>query len=227
MRSGTSRHSSAESADAPHRRVAASYRIRSSGSESRAFGGSPASGSFWRNSLSRSGIGGSGGDGVIADERWRPDAVSFALSDCRRTRPTPSPQGAGGTSRVSGRSVHAGPTHSVSNPGVGTVPGAGEGQGLPALREPCEKTYRVPRLTTVYDSGVLGPGRREDQGEAGPAETPSPRDVRRRDRAAHRVAIDDEPLSDESLEHLRRSEEDIRAGRTRRLADIARELDIE
>ncbi len=41
------------------------------------------------------------------------------------------------------------------------------------------------------------------------------------------MAIDDEPLSDESLEHLRRSEEDIRAGRTRRLADIARELDIE
>jgi hypothetical protein len=41
------------------------------------------------------------------------------------------------------------------------------------------------------------------------------------------MAIDDEPLSDESLEHLRRSEEDIRAGRTRRLADIARELEIE
>ena len=41
------------------------------------------------------------------------------------------------------------------------------------------------------------------------------------------MAIDDEPLSDESLEHLRRSDEDIRAGRTRRLADIARELDIE
>ncbi len=41
------------------------------------------------------------------------------------------------------------------------------------------------------------------------------------------MAIDDEPLSDESLEHLRRSEEDIRAGRTRRLADIARELGIE
>lgn len=41
------------------------------------------------------------------------------------------------------------------------------------------------------------------------------------------MAIDDEPLSDESLEHLRRSDEDILAGRTRRLADIARELDIE
>ena len=41
------------------------------------------------------------------------------------------------------------------------------------------------------------------------------------------MAIDDEPLSDESLEHLRRSDEDIRAGRTRRLADIARELGIE
>ena len=41
------------------------------------------------------------------------------------------------------------------------------------------------------------------------------------------LAIDDEPLSDESLEHLRRSEEDIREGRTRRLADIARELEIE
>lgn len=41
------------------------------------------------------------------------------------------------------------------------------------------------------------------------------------------MAIDDEPLSAGSLEHLRRSEEDIRAGRTRRLADIARELDIE
>jgi hypothetical protein len=41
------------------------------------------------------------------------------------------------------------------------------------------------------------------------------------------IAIDDEPLSDEELEHLRRSEEDIRAGRTRRLVDIARDLDIE
>ncbi len=41
------------------------------------------------------------------------------------------------------------------------------------------------------------------------------------------IAIDDEPLSDETLEHLRRSEEDIKAGRTRRLADIARDLDIE
>ena len=41
------------------------------------------------------------------------------------------------------------------------------------------------------------------------------------------LAIDDGPLSDESLEHLRRSEDDIRAGRTRRLADIARELEIE
>ena len=41
------------------------------------------------------------------------------------------------------------------------------------------------------------------------------------------MAIDDEPLSDESLEPLRRSDEDIRAGRTRRLADIARELGIE
>jgi hypothetical protein len=41
------------------------------------------------------------------------------------------------------------------------------------------------------------------------------------------MAIDDEPLSDEELEHLRRSEEGIKAGRTRRLADIARELDIE
>ena len=41
------------------------------------------------------------------------------------------------------------------------------------------------------------------------------------------MAIDDEPLSAESLEHLRRSEEDIMAGRTRRLADIARELEIE
>ena len=41
------------------------------------------------------------------------------------------------------------------------------------------------------------------------------------------MAIDDEPLSAESLEHLRRSEEDIMAGRIRRLADIARELEIE
>jgi len=40
------------------------------------------------------------------------------------------------------------------------------------------------------------------------------------------MAIDDEPLSDENLEHLRRSEEDIKAGRLRRLADIARELDL-
>lgn len=41
------------------------------------------------------------------------------------------------------------------------------------------------------------------------------------------LAIDDEPLSDETLEHLRRSEEDIKAGRTRRLADIARDLDLD
>lgn len=41
------------------------------------------------------------------------------------------------------------------------------------------------------------------------------------------LAIDDEPLSNETLEHLRRSEEDIRAGRTRRLADIARDLDLD
>ena len=41
------------------------------------------------------------------------------------------------------------------------------------------------------------------------------------------MAIDDEPLSAKPLEHLRRSDEDIRAGRTRRLADIARELGIE
>lgn len=41
------------------------------------------------------------------------------------------------------------------------------------------------------------------------------------------IAIDDEPLSDETLGHLRRSEEDIRAGRTRRLVEIARDLDIE
>ncbi|MEN6519411.1 MAG: hypothetical protein ABFC38_14765 [Methanospirillum sp.] len=41
------------------------------------------------------------------------------------------------------------------------------------------------------------------------------------------IAIDDEPLSGETLEHLGRSEEDVRAGRTRRLVDIARDLDIE
>ena len=41
------------------------------------------------------------------------------------------------------------------------------------------------------------------------------------------LAIDDEPLSDETREHLRRSEEDIKAGRTRRLADIARDLDLD
>ncbi|HIH04154.1 MAG TPA: hypothetical protein HA263_10040 [Methanoregulaceae archaeon] len=41
------------------------------------------------------------------------------------------------------------------------------------------------------------------------------------------IAIDDEPLSDETLEHLRRSEGEIRAGRTRRLAEIARDLDLE
>lgn len=41
------------------------------------------------------------------------------------------------------------------------------------------------------------------------------------------IALDDEPLSEESVEHLRRSEDDIKAGRTRRLADIARDLDID
>jgi hypothetical protein len=41
------------------------------------------------------------------------------------------------------------------------------------------------------------------------------------------IALDDEPLSEEALEHLRRSEEDIKAGRTRRLADIARDLDLD
>ena len=41
------------------------------------------------------------------------------------------------------------------------------------------------------------------------------------------AGLTDIAIDDETLEHLRRSEEEIKAGRTRRLVDIARDLDIE
>ena len=38
------------------------------------------------------------------------------------------------------------------------------------------------------------------------------------------IAIDDEPLSAETLEHLKKAEEDIKAGRVRPMKDAMRDL---
>ena len=38
------------------------------------------------------------------------------------------------------------------------------------------------------------------------------------------IAIDDEPLSDETLEHLKEAMEDVRAGRVRPMKDVMRDL---
>jgi len=41
------------------------------------------------------------------------------------------------------------------------------------------------------------------------------------------IAIDDEPLSSETQERLKEAEEDIKAGRTRPMAEVMRELGID
>ena len=41
------------------------------------------------------------------------------------------------------------------------------------------------------------------------------------------IAIDDEPLSSETQEHLKQADEDIKAGRTRPMAEVMRELGID
>lgn len=40
------------------------------------------------------------------------------------------------------------------------------------------------------------------------------------------IAIDDEPLSAETLEHLKEAEEDVRAGRVRSMDEVMKELGI-
>jgi predicted transcriptional regulator len=41
------------------------------------------------------------------------------------------------------------------------------------------------------------------------------------------IAIDDEPLAPETLEHLKKAEEDVRAGRVRPMDEVMKELGLD